>query len=164
MKTVEQSLSSHFAELALPVLSEARVQEMDKFIQHGTTTTLDHVVSVAWEALVLARRYHINCDEHALVRGALLHDYYLYDWHDHTSCPTRWHGFVHPSIALRKAECDFDLSGCERDLIAHHMWPLTPVPPHYIEGWLVCLADKTVSLRETIGAKIFSTSNSEVLS
>ena len=149
-----QGLSTHFSKLALPVLEKARVQEMDSYIQHGTTTTLDHVVSVAWEAYVLSHKLHIPCDEAALVRGALLHDYYLYDWHDHTNCPTRWHGFTHPGIALRKAEQDFDLTECERDLIAHHMWPLTPIPPHHIEAWLVCAADKLVSLRETIGGRL----------
>jgi hypothetical protein len=34
------------------------------------------------------------------------------------------------------------------------MWPLTPIPPHHIEAWLVCAADKLVSLRETIGGRL----------
>ena len=50
--------------------------------------------------------------------------------------------------------CNFELSDIEKDLIAHHMWPLTPCPPHHREAWLVCLADKMVSTRETIAGRI----------
>jgi uncharacterized protein len=80
------------------------------------------------------------------VRGALLHDYFLYDWHDHA--PDRWHGFTHPRRALENASRDFALNGIERDLIAHHMFPFVPAPPRHREGWVVTLADKYCTLRE----------------
>jgi uncharacterized protein len=146
------ALRRQFAEMARPVVASAHVAEMDSFVQHGSTSTLAHCVAVAWYAVRLDDALHLGCDRDALVRGGLLHDYYLYDWHDHEHCPTRWHGFVHPRLALANAERDFVLDDTERDLIAHHMFPLTPVPPRHREGWVVCLVDKACSLRETFGS------------
>ena len=41
----------------------------------------------------------------------------------------------------------------EEDMIKHHMFPLTPCPPKYREGWLLCLADKICATRETINRR-----------
>lgn len=38
----------------------------------------------------------------------------------------------------------------ERDSIEHHMFPLTPYPPKYIEGYLVTAADKISATKETL--------------
>ncbi|ERL12525.1 hypothetical protein HMPREF1248_1614 [Coriobacteriaceae bacterium BV3Ac1] len=148
----DEALYAEFLLLAQPILASARVPQMAQFIQHGTTNTLEHVEAVAWQAFKLARRWHISCNELALVRGAILHDYYLYDWHEPGH--SKLHGFRHPGLALTNALEDFELSDIEKDLIAHHMWPLTPCPPHHREAWLVCLADKMVSTHETIAGRI----------
>ena len=91
----------------------------------------------------------LRVDERALVRGALLHDYFLYDWHD-PDPSHRWHGFFHPQTALKNAERDFSVGDTERDMIAHHMFPLVPRPPRCRESALLCLADKLCALRETL--------------
>lgn len=128
-----------------------RIQEMSHYTQHGGTSTLDHVVGVAWQAFVLSYALRIRVSEQDLIRGAVLHDYYLYDWHDATQAPDRWHGFTHPRHAFRNAEDDFDdLSAIERDIILHHMFPLHPVPPCTKEGWLVCISDKVCAVKEML--------------
>lgn len=142
-------LKKRFEELSSEVLQSARVPAMDTFVQHGTTSTLEHTKSVAYQSLRLARGLKLRVDERALVRGAILHDYYLYDWHDPAQAIDRWHGFTHPRHALRNAEADFDdLAPIERDVIVHHMFPFHPMPPLTREGWLVCLADKICTVRE----------------
>lgn len=85
------------------------------------------------------------------MRGALLHDYFLYDWHipDEVN-PHRLHGFYHPGVALRNAIRDYELTELEKDIIKKHMWPLTVVPPGCREAWIVTMADKWCSLLETI--------------
>lgn len=139
-----------FVRMALPVVRSARTRQMDLYTQHGATSTLAHTVAVSYFSLCAARRLHLHVHEEQLVRGGLLHDYFLYDWHIPSSAPGRWHGFTHPGYALRNATADFgDLTPVEKDLIAHHMFPLTPTPPHHMEGWLVCMVDKGCSLRET---------------
>lgn len=123
--------------------------EMDSYIQHGRTTTLDHTLSVAAKALRFSRLLPLDIDERALIRGAILHDYYLYDWHNGEQALDRWHGFTHPYHALRNATEDFpDLTDLERDIITHHMFPFLPLPPQSVEAWLVCLADKACTLDE----------------
>ena len=54
---------------------------------------------------MLDQKWKLNCDKGSLVRGALLHDYFLYDWHQpHKEYGL--HGFTHPSTALRNAVQD----------------------------------------------------------
>lgn len=146
-----EALLDRFRELSEPVVASAHVGEMSRYTQHGQTSTLDHTLAVAYLSLALARRLGLSVDEPSLVRGAILHDYYLYDWHDHEAAPDRWHGFTHPGHALANAERDFpDLTERERDLIVHHMFPLTPIPPRHREGVLVCLADKVATVAEVL--------------
>ena len=129
-----------------------QLSELRKFRQHGSVSVYEHSVRVAEMALKLARRFHLKVDEAALVRGALLHDYFLYDWHDPD--PDRpLHGFYHPKAALKNAERDYGVSEREADIIAHHMFPLTPLPPRTKEGALVCLADKLCAIHETVRRK-----------
>ena len=149
MNSTPEEIRQRYEELAFPTLAAARVSLMAGYVQHGQTTTLEHVAAVAYLSLALVRRLGLHCDERALVRGALLHDYYLYDWHDHNAAPDNWHGFTHPRHALRNAEKDFpDLTDLERDIIAHHMVPLVPSPPRHKEALVVSLVDKICSTVE----------------
>ena len=125
------------------------------FIQHGTVSVRAHVIAVALASLRIADalgRMGIRTDRAALIRGALLHDYFLYDWHD-PGRPHLTHGFTHPGEALREAERDFSLNWIERDVIHRHMFPLTPVPPHCREALLVSIADKVSAVLETFGVR-----------
>lgn len=123
-----------------------------RFIQHGTVSVYEHVTGVAEASLAAAdalQRLGVTIDRSSLVRGALLHDYFLYDWHDPDPAH-RLHGFRHPYFALDRAEEDFDLTSRERNIIVRHMFPLVPVPPTCREAWIVCLADKYCALHETL--------------
>ena len=117
-------------------------------IQHGSTTVFAHCVKVACFSLFLANKLHLSVDTHALLRGALLHDYFLYDWHE-KDAGHRFHGFTHPATALKNAQEDFMLTPVEKDIISRHMFPLCPIPPRCREAWLVCAADKYCALLET---------------
>ncbi len=104
-----------------------------------------HDGSVYWMAHFLGVRRRLG----QLVRGALLHDFFHYDWHAQRPRSGGLHGFEHPREALENAERDFGpLTKVERDCILRHMWPLTPVPPRFTESMIVCTADKIVSLLE----------------
>ena len=144
-------IRERFDELSAPILKSGRLYQLATFTQHGTTSTLDHVIAVAYSSLAFAMNAGIKVDEQALVRGALLHDYYLYDWHDHEAAPDNWHGFTHPRHALNNAREDFpDLTPVEEDIILHHMFPLVPIPPHTKEAWIVTTCDKACSTAETL--------------
>lgn len=145
MRQIGSLVRAHAARLE----RKGRLSKLRGFKQHGQCSVYDHSVSVASMALKLSRRLHLKTDESALIRGALLHDYFLYDWH--VPEPGRpLHGFYHPRAALQNARQDFTLTRKEEDIIRRHMFPLTPVPPRTLEGLLVCLADKICAVKETL--------------
>ena len=127
-----------------------RLNETKNYIQHGSISVYAHCVNVARMSVRIAKWLPIQVNMDALVIGALLHDYFLYDWHDKNSHHKRPHGFYHPSAALANAERDFDLNWRVKNTIKRHMFPLTPIPPVCLEGWVVCIADKICSTKETI--------------
>ena len=109
-----------------------------------------HSLKVAYASYRLAVGWRLPVNPYELIRGALLHDYFLYDWHDREHEHRRPHGFYHPGAALENARRDFTLTRREENIIRRHMFPLTAVPPKYLEAWLVCVVDKICSLRETV--------------
>lgn len=128
---------------------EGRFHYEKDCLQHGNTTVFSHSVNVAYFSLYLAERLGIRVDKAALVRGALLHDYFLYDWHEKNR-EHSLHGFFHPRTALNNARADFSLTEIEENIIIRHMFPLTLVPPTCREAWIVCIADKYCAVRETV--------------
>jgi uncharacterized protein len=128
---------------------QGRLQEEKLAKQHGSTSVYQHSINVAYLSLWLAGRLPLRTDRRALVRGALLHDYFLYDWHKKDD-GHRWHGFRHGKTAARNAKRDYRLNRLEEYIIARHMFPLTVLPPKSKEGWMVCLADKWCAAEETV--------------
>ena len=131
------------------LLADEKIQRMSQFIQHGETTCLMHCKTVAYYSVAFVNRFNIKVDMKSLIRGALLHDYFLYDWHEQQL--SNLHGFRHPGIALKNATRDYELTKIEMDIIRKHMFPLTLSLPMYRETWVVCLMDKYCTLREFFG-------------
>ena len=137
-------------EILRGIADDPHALEMQQFIQHGTVTTYEHCLRVTRIAYWLNLHWHCHADEVSLVRGAFLHDFYLYDWHNCSNI-THWHGFKHPLIARYNADAVFQLNNKERNIIQTHMWPLTITQlPRCREACLVCLADKMSSSWETL--------------
>lgn len=136
---------------AADILASQNFDRTKDFIQHGNMTVNNHCLNVAKYSLAISKRLPIRCNERELIRGALLHDYFLYDWHDKDRANVfRLHGFYHPGIALQNANQEYQLTLREQDIIKKHMWPLTVVPPMCREAWIVTTADKWCSLMETM--------------
>jgi uncharacterized protein len=136
-----------FDRIAHDIVTNEKFQECRNFIQHGRTTVYDHSLSVAKISFKLSSFWKVK-DRAALVRAALLHDFFLYDWHDEWKLD---HGFTHPVEAAENAVTWFNISEKEYSLIRTHMWPFTLLhPPQYKEGWIICAADKISSLTETL--------------
>lgn len=129
------------------IIASAGMQAEKGFLQHGGVSTYEHSVSVTKMCLRLSRGLHISTDVRSLIRGALLHDYFLYDWHEPHGGDL--HAFSHAGKALCNASRDFTLNEIERDMIRCHMFPLTVKPPRYRESAILCVADKICALRET---------------
>jgi uncharacterized protein len=125
------------------ILEHPLFLSMSRHRHHGTVSCLAHTLQVAGMTYSLARKRGL--DHISATRGALLHDFYLYDWH--TDSPGL-HGFKHPRIALRNARQHFSLNSIEENIILRHMWPLTLTPPRYRESLLVCLVDKLAAVTD----------------
>lgn len=138
-----------FQRTLLDTMEHTSFMTMDQYIQHGNTTVVQHCVAVAQCSVYLARLFHIRVHEEELIRGALLHDYFLYDWHTKGEGHSL-HGFRHPYTALKNAMKVCNLTPIEQDIIKKHMFPLTPFPPRYRESLIVCIADKICSTYETL--------------
>ena len=138
-KEIRLKNEEEFFRILKEVKKESRLQETDQHLQHGVTSVYRHSLAVAYFSCYLAEKMHLKVRTREMIRGALLHDYFLYDWHE-KSKDHRLHGFTHPARALP----------VEKDIIKRHMFPLTPVPPAYRESYLVCLADKICSSYETL--------------
>lgn len=136
----------------------SEILHSDKFkssknnIQHSDVSVMKHSMKVAYTSVWLKKKLHVKCHDKDLVRGALLHDYFLYDWHDPEHKPIKnLHGFYHPGVALKNATKDYSLTDREKNIIYTHMWPLTLTHmPKYREAWIVTLADKYVSTVESL--------------
>ena len=138
-------------ENASDILHSENFQKTRHHIQHGTMPVYRHCLDVAKQSIQINKALGLGCSERDLIRGALLHDYFLYDWHDkNRENYQKLHGFYHPGIALKNARKEYHLTRREEDIIKKHMWPLTVVPPLCREAWVVTAADKYCSLLETL--------------
>ena len=145
---IERHAEDFFA-YAHEVIDAGRLRLEAGFVQHGSTSTLLHSLAVAARADTMARFF--GCTDHLLEirRAALLHDYYLYDWHVRGDS-SAGHATQHAARALANALEDYpDLTGRERDAIRCHMFPINPTPPRYSVGWFVTCADKMCASHET---------------
>lgn len=138
------------------ILEHEHMEIEKRSLQHGDVTTYEHSLRVARLSVAIADRLHLwrHMDLRALVRAALLHDYFLYDWHDYDGGSHRMHGFRHPYTAEANARADFELDDIVSNSIRTHMFPLTPIPPRYLEGVIVNVADTVSAVRETLASRL----------
>ncbi len=135
-------MRTEFYELVKDIILTKEYQSMKDIKHHKHTNAYMHSIRVAYLCYLHYLKHPDKYDRDTLIRGALLHDYYLYDWHKKGNPHIR-HCFVHPRRSLKNAKRDFpDINKYERDMILHHMWPVTPIPPHTRYGWLIVRMDK----------------------
>ncbi len=127
-----------------------KIRRMQNFQQHTVSNTYDHVCHVARMSYTLSKLLHISVSEDEMLRGAILHDYYLYDFRENPMGAYQ-HGTSHAEAALENAEQDFQLTDRERNIIYSHMWPLNLTHlPKCREAWLVTAADKICAFEEMV--------------
>ena len=132
-------------------LDHPMVKKLDDYVAHGKISVLTHSLDVAMTAYRLDKAFHVNADPHTLLVGALLHDFYLYDWHQARLFVNifKMHGYTHPGKASENAAAYFGVNEGIQEVIRCHMWPLTLRSfPRSREARLVCVADKICAIRE----------------
>ncbi len=134
-----------FINIVSDIAAIPEYQEMKHMMQHHATSRYQHCLNVAWYSYLMSKKAHL--DYVSCTRGAMLHDFYLYDWHTEVPLPGR-HCAVHPRVALMNAEKYFELNPIETDVILHHMWPNGTSRPETEEGMIVQAADKYCAFLE----------------
>ena len=130
------------------LLADPQVQSMGEMAHHIQSTTLSHSIHVTNTACKMADALHLKVHTKDLVRGCMLHDFYLYEYAK-TDLNAYQHGTGHASVALENARERYDLSEIEQNMIYSHMWPLNITHlPKYKESALIVLADKYCAMVE----------------
>lgn len=143
----------HIRQKLIELFNDKEYLSMRNYIQHGTTNCILHSIAVTHYSAMFAHRMHTKINYKYLIIGALLHDYFLYDWHE-KSTSHKWHGFKHPKFALKNALKKWELNDIEKDVIKCHMFPLTLFSiPRYKESIIVCLVDKMCATYEIFAKK-----------
>jgi uncharacterized membrane protein/HD superfamily phosphodiesterase len=132
------------------------INEHEEFLKlkehyHHTSSIYDHVMAVSYFSYRASK--FLKLDYQSTARGALLHDFFLYDWRHHDVpdlAEEKFHGIEHPKIALANAQKYFTLNDIEKDIVIKHMWPLTLVPPKFKESFIVSFADKYLASKEYV--------------
>lgn len=139
---VSEISNREFYSIIADMIKHPTVQKMKNFNQHCDTSCFEHCLKVSYDTYVICKKLHL--DYVSAARGAMVHDLFLYDWHTPRSWRTEktLHAFSHPKIALKNAEKIFDLNEVEKDVIVHHMWPVTLALPKTREGFIITLTDK----------------------
>lgn len=142
-----------FSDYLKEFINNEKYNELNNYIAHGKSTLLSHSINVAYLSYLKAIKKPNKYDIKSLVRGALLHDLYFYDWHKKGH--GRLHGFYHPKKAYNNAIKYFQVNKKEENIIKSHMFPLTLfIIPKYIESWLVQRMDKKATFLEMKHKKI----------
>lgn len=147
-----------YREFIKDMIEHDLVLSMQNYVQHQNISTLEHSIYVSYTSYKVSKWLNLNYQ--SVARGALVHDFFLYDWHhlEHAEKQKLWelHGFTHANTALQNASLYFDLTDIEKDIVAKHMWPLNWRFPRYKESFLVMLVDKYCSIREILDHKSHS--------
>lgn len=131
--------------------NDENVCRLKSFRQHRATTRFDHSRNVAMCSYRISKKLRLRVDELALARGAMLHDFFMYDTKSKEVSAYK-HGFRHAEVALQNAMEIYSLSPVECNIIYSHMWPLNITHlPKSKEAALVCMADKYCAVKEFFG-------------
>ena len=87
------------------ILTSPGMERERSIPQHGCVNCFDHSVAVALLSVWIAARLGLHIDMRSLVRGALLHDYFLYNWRVPDPAH-RLHGFCHGRLAMENGILD----------------------------------------------------------
>ena len=142
-----------FYSIVKDIIKTEDFRKMLKYKHHINGNLFNHSLKVAY----LCYKYHIKhslkIDITEFVQGALLHDFYLYDLHGDGQ-KHKFHWYKHPRLALNNALQKYpNLTKTQQDMILHHMFPITVIPPKTRAGWLVCHFDKVAAIHDRVKKK-----------
>ena len=129
------------------IIESSEFQKRKKF-KHHNDSVFEHSIKVSYKSYKIAKLFKINYKNCAI--AGLLHDFYKKPWQDNQEKMPffKQHGFTHANEASINAQKFYNdyMNKIIINSIKRHMFPLNICPPKYIEGWIITLSDKIVSL------------------
>ena len=143
-----EQMTPEFESYVKKILNHPEFKKRRTYHHHENRSVYVHSLMVSWKSYNVAKVFHLNKKNLAI--AGLLHDFYDKDWQLNKEKKPFFHshGFVHPKEALKNSRNYFPelMNRKIEDSILRHMFPLTFIPPRYIEGWIITLVDKWVSM------------------
>lgn len=148
MKITEEE-KNRLEDIYQAFLHDEKILRMKEISMHRGSNCYEHSFKVAKKAIKKSlNRKGVNLE--VVLLGAILHDYYLYDWRKDRS-KLKKHGRNHPNIAIENAVKDFNISEEVKKVIKSHMWPLNIKDyPNSKEARIVSISDKAVTIGESL--------------
>ncbi len=141
-----EKLEEEYLELVEDILENETFLKLKNY-HHHSSSIYEHSLRVSYFSYKVAKT--LEMDYHAVARGALLHDFFTYDWRDYKKNKNnKNHGLEHPKTALRNARKHFTVCSKQKDIILKHMWPKVLGVPKYKESVLVTMVDKYCATEE----------------
>ena len=147
------------------ILLHDEFQKRKLFSHHHNLSVWDHSILVSFKAFLVAK--YFGADSRTCAIAGLLHDFYPYAWLYNDELAEiddgeyvkfvnvkkplfKMHGFTHGANAAKNYVKFFPHLEDERitDSINKHMFPMTIIPPKYIEGYILTSVDKLNSIKE----------------
>lgn len=137
-------MEQEFLDIIEPILQNEEFQKLKDIAHHGLTR-YDHCIRVAYGSYLFSKALHLDYVQ--VTEAALLHDFFTDE--------VREMGFLkrlqeHPKYALKNAKKYYNLTPMQEDIILTHMFPVTFLPPKYLESWMVDLVDDGVAIYEKL--------------
>ncbi len=154
------SHDNDYLETTKDILFNTEVQKLAQYTHHKNSNRLTHSINVSYISYKVCKK--LNLDAESAARGGLLHDFFLYDWRT-VQLPegSKSHPIEHPRQALKNAKKHFELNEIEQNIIARHMWPMTIIPPKFLEAFIVMMVDKYCAVFEVLNKDVIRTLQSE---
>lgn len=131
-----------FFDIVNHILENEEFRKLDDIRHHGITR-LNHCMRVAYYSYLITKFLRLNYVE--VTEAALLHDFFTDELESKNMIVSL---IRHPYIALDNSKKYFNLSMIQEDIIKTHMFPVSLVPPKYIESWIVDVIDDICAIYE----------------
>jgi len=140
---------NEFNEYISDIVLNKKFNLLNKDLHHGITR-YEHSMRVAKYSYIIAKKLKLK-NIKSITRASLLHDFYINK--DLENLNSREQLKSHPYMAYKNAIEYYDINELEKDIIIHHMFPVTHELPKSKESFLVSMVDKLVATYEMIRFK-----------
>jgi len=142
-----EKVDENYIFIVKEILNHEEFIKRKTYCHHEDRSVYTHSLSVSIRSYKIAK--FLRLDKNRIAIGGLLHDFYYEDWQKNKSKKPflKQHGFIHPKEALENSKKYFPtmIDKKTSNIIVRHMFPLTLIPPFFIESWIVTIIDKYVS-------------------